>query len=728
MMILELNNFIDLASLTKAARDGNAVILHQEAGSYKCCKFEIDALKETYGECIAASLHYAGSLLLEMGIESSCRSYRWCGEQTLAAEKESTETFEINLAEYDSGILEIYVRALEKESVLYCHAALAEAKEPDCSQVLYDFLFPSYELCSEKELYYRIGKKEKGVYYSFEKKCIHLAAGSSVDLVTYFNAFSACKWKQYTNVADLAAFLDFEGRALVQLVHVAKDSEGILGSWSLQAEQRSVLQCPINNYPDAGIIGLRLYADKDCVLYGGGYLTDDEQTQAVHLGIGITTFRREKAVAASVARLGRAIAAHPLYRDAIDITVVDNGQTLSQEDLPCATLIPNANLGGSGGFMRSLIHYQDAGSYTHCVFMDDDASCEPGCVFRSISFLRHANDTSITIAGAMLLESDPGIQWEKSAFFETYCKPLHCGYDVRNVQTLAVNELEDSKSEPVYAAWWFCMFPLKEIEMSVFPYFVRGDDIEFSYANKLNIVTMNGICSLQGDFRLKECPSVHYLEYRSHILLIATLSHISNRLNKILACLWKSFKYFNFSYHYDSANTVILSLKNTMKGPDFWIDDIDTTKIRKYIKNKYKIEVLQHVDNKQKITVESDDLIHPFFKKVKVFLSLNGHLLPSAMLDDKDHCINKLNEYNVFNMYGRKSVFVYDAINNTGYTLKRDCRYFFKNIALMAFYTVVFIAKYPFVKAKYRSFYKKLKNGAFWRSLYRQNGDGSAAL
>ena len=182
-----------------------------------------------------------------------------------------------------------------------------------------------------------------------------------------------------------------------------------------------------------------------------------------------------------------------------------------------------------------------------------------------------------------------------------------------------------------------------------------------------------------------------------------------------------AFNRYNLSYHYDTANIIILIIKNFLKGPDFFINDISTLKIREYIKNKYKIEVLKHIEVNKNDTYFIENTNYSFFKKVLIFISLNGHLFPYSLLDKKNYYIDKFNECNVVRISFKKSFTVYDEINRKGYKLTRNCYYFFKNIIIMIFYTFLFLLKYSFVKRKYLSFYKKLTNGAFWRKLYKQN-------
>ena len=88
------------------------------------------------------------------------------------------------------------------------------------------------------------------------------------------------------------------------------------------------------------------------------------------------------------------------FKNKVSLNVVDNSQNLPEID--GVNIIPNENLGGSGGFTRGLMHLKENGSYTHCLFMDDDASCEVEGIKRTISFLEHALDHKTALAGAML--------------------------------------------------------------------------------------------------------------------------------------------------------------------------------------------------------------------------------------------------------------------------------------------------------------------------------------
>lgn len=675
------------------------------------------SLKERYGDQFSLSLNFVGKLLIKVGISAEGKSFTWCGEKTVEAHKPGMGACEIDLGRIQTGTLEISLHALE-ESVVFDSPVCATQKDIHPEHVLYDFLSPTYELCCEEPLYYRFAGDR--AYYSFEDKTVHLKKDTSVDLLTYFNAFSSVKWKKYTNVDHLSAYLDFAGEALAEIIHISEKGKSVLAAWKLKAARRATLELPLGAYPDTGIIGLRIHAEQECTLYGGGYLTDAPETQPVRLGIGITTYRREDAVKASVARLGKAIAEHPLYHDAIDITVVDNGQTLAPEDIPDATLIPNRNLGGTGGFMRSLIHYQDEGAYTHCLFMDDDASCEAGSLFRSMSFMRHAKDMYVAVSGAMLSENVQFIQWENGAWFDKSCHPMHCNYDLRDSNILVLNEKEDAP-QPTYGAWWFFMFPINNVEMYSFPFFVRGDDIEFSYTNKFNIVRMNGICVWQEDFKIKESPTTLYLDVRSHVLHHLVLEHIDHGPAQILKMVWAFFHRFNWAYQYDTANAIAMSFSDMQGGPKYWLDNMDTTKIRAKIKKRYTQEAPRPLRRGyQDIPEARENIRLPFCTKFIRKVSLNGHLLPSCMVRKGMSRLGKYQVPFVNRIFLRDEVLVHNEINETEIVLKRNPRYFMKNICLMAISSLRFFMSYKMLKREYRTFLASLKQDNFWRNTFNK--------
>ncbi len=216
--------------------------------------------------------------------------------------------------------------------------------------------------------------------------------------------------------------------------------------------------------------------------------------------ISITTFKREKAVRHTVARLDQFLSDTQLG-DRVHTFVVDNGRSAEIESNDHVTLIENQNLGGAGGFARGLLEARKR-DFTHCLFMDDDASFHMENIYRTYIFLALATESRTAVAGAMINNSHKWRMWENGAVFDRFCHPQFIGTDLRLRDEIFRMEFESvyNNANGYYGGWWYFAFPLQHVEHFPYPFFVRGDDINFSLANDFLIHTLNGVTSFQDDF------------------------------------------------------------------------------------------------------------------------------------------------------------------------------------------------------------------------------------
>lgn len=624
-----------------------------------------------------------------------------------------TSIMPIDISSVNGGNLEIKITALADSQVFFCEITSSGLPFPvyEASNLttLCNFIFPKKDLCTEEPLYFHLQGKTS--YFSIEQQHVTLPPWGSVDFTSYFNSFSACKWQKYTNVDELALSLDFSGEIEVELCHLesgayrSEDDPTIIKELKtrtlymgrLRHETRSTAFLHIEQYPTTGIIGCRVRALSEATIYGGGFSTPCAITQPAKLGISITTFKREEAVKASAKRISAAIAD---YKDKISLTIVDNGKTLTTEDVPGTTLIPSRNLGGTGGFMRGLIHYQDLNEgFTHCLFMDDDAFCETESIFRALAFIEHAKDDRASICGAMLYENIKFLQWENGAWFEYRCHPLKHNLDLREQANLVANEIEDPEHN-IYGAWWFFLFPLAHAKNYAFPFFVRGDDIDFSYNNDFQIITVNGLSCWQEDFNSKANALSVYLAVRSHIVHHLTLSNLPNDKKKLVTMINEHFNQYNNSYHYGTAACVTLAVKHVMQGPKFFLNNLEMADVIREIKELSKNEIPQPMTGEEKNFVFADkNLKTKILPKVIRNFSLHGHLLPKFLMDTKTAwAINKDSGAfpNPNRTYLRKKLYIIDVKKESLYVLIGKTSVYIKN-------------KYQHVKAMlslYRKFYK----------------------
>lgn len=496
--------------------------------------------------------------------------------------------------------------------------------------------------------------------------------GQPVSTDTFFNGLSVEKWKAHCLVQRLALCLSGEGQFIVRF-----------GLRRIGVDQRWIYECPVDlDDGETVIIDLPFWPDLHAgLLYfslegkGGRarisdcwYATSDPPLRPVRMGMVITHYNRPTHVLPAAQRIAQELLSDPAYRDQAALIIVDNSRNLDPSDVPDAMVIPNRNLGGSGGFMRGLLYLKDVGSFTHALFMDDDAACEIESVRRSIALFAYAITPRLAIAGALLSATDPHRLIEKGGSFGTYCRAHHAGLDMRIVDDLLIAE---QQSEVVnYGAWWFFGFTIQDIEHFAFPFFLRGDDVQFSVSNGFNILTMNGIACWGEDFGIKDTPFYNYFDNKHH-LIHALLGDGDAKSACRVAQGFFGGKLK--SYCYASAAAVSLAVEHVSKGPQIWADNPDMEEIR---------NELAALSAKQKMTPISP--VPTYFLPVHRELgrmgqtlrsiSRNGLRLPRWLLRNKPVAQRATDMSNNAAIFGYRRVLYFDDMRAVGFVAEHDAR------------------------------------------------------
>jgi hypothetical protein len=235
-------------------------------------------------------------------------------------------------------------------------------------------------------LYFRCSTN---THYSFKKKQLNFADGGVVVVDTYFNSLSIGKWKKYTCISDLFFSLMGVGKFLLRfgLRRYCHGFRWIYEHEVILSGEEQTVELPFWNDLDDGVLMVEILSLSAGWLSMASYLTSSEPCTRVTLGIVITTFNRQQYTIAAEKRIREELFIDSEFRENIKLVIVDNGRTLPPGDVPSATVIPNKNLGGAGGFSRGLIHLLESGVFSHCLFMDDDASCEVESIKRTYRLL-----------------------------------------------------------------------------------------------------------------------------------------------------------------------------------------------------------------------------------------------------------------------------------------------------------------------------------------------------
>ena len=541
---------------------------------------------------------------------------------------------------------------------------------------LQNIVMPDLNVCTEESLYFRSNSYS---HYDYHTHQIQLFARGVVNFNTYFNQFSVAKWSRFTTVDNTSLVLEYDGEGTLTL---SRDKFGyshkVIAQHTTQAasEGSAIIPLPDFDTLECGLVSFKVNTNTSLLLKSAKFVTSRLTENEVVLGISITAFKRDEYVLPAIKRLDRDLLNKDEFKDRIRLLVVDNGGTLADKAIPASCqLIQNKNFGGSGGFARGLYHYdKETDDVTHCLFMDDDASCESEAIKRTLALLSFARNDNLAIAGAMLLEQMAYMQHENGAKFDMRCIPLKHNFDLRDPETLMANDT----IEPIgYGAWWFFAFPVKQVKNYPFPYFVRGDDVLFSMTNNFNIITLNGIVSWQESFEWKSSPMTLYLDTRSNISNYLLTNKLDRSVWSLLAMYWYIFMKNNASYQYSTAEAVCKGLEDALSTTRFWQNNMDMSDKRAELAALTSNEKLQAINTP---TIPPQELhLESLLRKSFRYLSINGHILPTLLFRAKETIMKREAPF-ARKSFLAKEVTIYYYENGTGFTLKHNKARFFKNI------------------------------------------------
>lgn len=591
-------------------------------------------------------------------------------------------------------------------------------------------VFPKFEMCTERELYFRINQ-----FASIDmlNSVIHLEKFGIVHTDTYFNGFSIGKWKKHTNVADLGILLKFRGKIKVKFyLHRLYYSYRALKEVYLESTEVKEVKIPLEFWENLedGMLAFDVEGLESSEIYSFRYYTETEYLNKINLGVSITHFNRKDYVLPALERLKKELLSDEEFINKVSIYVVDNSKNLP--NVKGVTIIPNENLGGAGGFTRGLMELKESGEFTHCLFMDDDASCEIESIKRTINFLEHATETNLAIAGAMLRENEMFRQTENGAQFNGACKPLNDGLDLREYRNLLINEREEKID---YAGWWFFAFPISEVHHYAFPYFVRGDDSGFSLVHNFKIITLNGVSSWQEDFALKNGPLPQYLDTRYHIMHYFH-NLVKNSRRNIIRTSRNMILRNLLTYQYETALASICALEDVAKGSNFWRNNVDMMKRRPEIlalvKNEKLIDISPELlsqaeikasmeEEKEKIE-EKKKLNGGKIKRIMSLITLNGHLVPKIFFKKNMVAQHKgyggaLNE-----IYLHRKVMYIHQPTSKGFIVEHSKIKFFGYLFRYFKALTILLLKYRKLSKDYQGTYNELTSAEFWEKYFYRNG------
>lgn len=547
---------------------------------------------------------------------------------------------------------------------------------------------------------------------------IQVPSGATVRFDTYVNLFNLGNWTHFCQLDGLQ--LHLRGTGQFDL-HVWRQHDG---------QEQTLLQQQVTLTPTGQDIVLDHHSGVGLIMFSLTAITAGEllaghfaapqpaQYQPITLALVITTFERQAQVIETAAR----ITAHlddPATLPGTHLFVIDNGRNVTLPEAPRLTLIPNPNLGGAGGFARGLAAAQDAGQFTHVLFMDDDATFPMEALHRTCAFLALARDPATAMVGAMLSAARPWQLWENGAVFREMCRPVFSESDLRDVA--AVTQIEQAaaadKPHGFYGGWWYFAFPIAQVKHYPFPFFVRGDDVSFALSNQFRMATLNGVMSFQDDFAAKSSLQTAYLDLRYHLhvhlvqdgMAIGRFGMARVALRLIAGSIMRM--------HYESAAAQLLSWADILRGPQVFEENLTMQNRRTTIAQ------LMHIERWGPCPAPPDfPTLPPPSRSASMLqkLSLNGHLLPGFGWRNKQVTVPIETRGKLWATAGATKATYYDPANQAAYTVTHN-KAAFARLALRATaLTLRTLWSYTRLRAAYRDSYGAMTSRGFWdRVLHR---------
>lgn len=495
---------------------------------------------------------------------------------------------------------------------------------------LQSLIWPEAGLNTERNLYMRLGG---GGAFSMTAQRVYFIPGSVADFGTYNNLFNSGKWHTHCALETLELELTGNGRFELAVLHARPERsiERVITQIITLTDNKPQTfdVVPSSGLEGHGALMFQLTALSEGHLDHAHWQTTDAPRRTPELMLSVTTFRREEAVRSTVARF-EDFTTRCAIADHLHLTVVDNGQSADITTSPRVSVIPNANLGGSGGFARGLLEAQARGA-SHCLFMDDDASVHMDAITRTWMFLAYATDPATAVAGAVANAQHRWQLWENGALFDRVCMPQHMGKDLRDIHQVLEVEFDSTATPPenFYGGWWYFAFPVERVQHMPFPFFVRGDDVSFSLVHNFKIMTLPGVMSFQEeDFSVKETPLTVYLDLRSHVAHHLSLPQMDIGRVGMMKIIARFHLRSLLFCHYDTLEAIGLALEDVLEGPDYFAANSDMSARRKQIGALTDEERWRPIDETD--TPAPRSRINPdrWLSRMAMKLTLNGHLLP----------------------------------------------------------------------------------------------------
>jgi len=563
----------------------------------------------------------------------------------------------------------------------------------------------------------------KELYFRSEDLCnrfpLELSPGGSVSFAAYFNYFSLSKWRKHAVVDDVHVFVKCRGKVRITVDHhiLEEGIEKVCKLFTFESDGDADVLLP--SIPETGLLSISLTSlSEGSALFGGGFRSGVEPPNKIRIGIDICTYRRELETTEKIERLNSFLGSvGGEFSDSVELFVIDNGNTLSDSlNSDKVHVIPNKNLGGSGGFARGMMEVSDSKRFTHILLSDDDAPFEPESLYRTWSFLSFIKEEykDAHIGGAMLMSETLNTIWESGALYSErgrILRPAKKGLDLTDPEACLKFDIEEDIN---YFGWWYLVIPVSHVTDLGYPLplFLKWDDIEYGIRKKDNVmITLNGVSVWHDSFKDKFFTSNNYCYYfaRNYLVIGCTTRGLKRR-----DVLWmlRNALFEAVCYRYDCSEMMINGINDFLKGPKFVFDQCINGMVKSIPVDIKKIDELKtDVEFKDPHSIKRTGL------RTRM-LTMNGLLLPQ-----KRNIETSPDNMDSSNFY-RAGKVLYNINGTDGFVAERSIRRTFSAILKTISPGIRTILSFGKLKKRYEESLGEYSSEEHWRNIFDSESEG----
>ena len=561
----------------------------------------------------------------------------------------------------------------------------------------------------KRESYIRGGRIKEGKLF--------LLKGESLSFDTYFNSFSYPKYRDYTKADAVEFEVEFCGEVVAYWC-VFDEEERILCKKRGKSERKTSLIFSANfkDLPQNGILYLKIEAKKESEILGGSYCAKCE-FEPINCSVVICTYRRESFVLKNIERFQKG-----KFTWISHVYVIDNGNTLETQTDSFIQVIPNKNVGGSGGFTRGLLEAEQEGA-THVILMDDDIVFHPETMEQMTMFLSILKKEwkESWFSAAMITLDQPEKQYEMGAIWDGK-KSIgkKQGVDLRKRENLLTN-MENREIQ--YGGWWTILLPLSILKRVGFPlpFFIKFDDVEYGMRKPLGteIITMNGIAVYHEAFDRKVNFALDYYNLRNELIVNVLYKNLS--LIGALKRVWYEVCKEIFLYRYDCCLLVFQAVKDFLRGVDFFLETDGEKENQKLMNLAPKLIPLEEIPEWEE-SLRCDKHKRSYKVTLPMILTMGGQILPSVFLK-KEKYVVPLSKASAVDLFGRKWAIQYQLGKEVGILTKHSTKKFIKYGLGAIGISFQLIKKYGKVKMEFQERKEEISSMIFWKKYLGINSN-----